>query len=493
MGILFSGPAKTVARVGESAEAAKAIMAQMNVAANAISSAATHAEEVAYSAQVACTKIGDASNAIEKLANTTASLVGELGPRLSTTFDQASSTLGAVQESVNQITPQAASTLETVQTSVQDLTPTAQSALHSLSATSEAVGQNIPALMQSCQAAAVAAGVGAAALASTAHSLKTIAVNCTRMVATKEASLVFRASDRVSDRAGGFFKALKDDQHGVFIPATEDAYLMCCNNFTKGMQERHLARTPKDAIEKVKAMRKSGVLLKEKEVVYHRDVIVATYIIEMPKGMGRFIICGSTDLHGQPYIQLKGIICDLDQSGAPMGKVMNLAWQPQHVALEYCGQQLEAYVEVVDTDSGLGGAVCGPREKGPLLLHAPRWTSRSRARELSEVVAHLLLASRAPLNPQQLGKSREVADGEAQGGGGLHEQARGVTWVRAAGGASSGQPRHRGDGARAWEKRGRSVCNGSLSWALRDEGERPGRRRGGSAGLCCETGAPRCL
>eukprot|EP00850_Spirogloea_muscicola_P004866 SM000021S06499 [mRNA] locus=s21:697212:705082:+ [translate_table: standard] len=416
MGNLFSGPAEIVVRVGESAEAAKATMAQMNVAANAISSAATHAEEVANSAQVACTKAGDASNGIEKLANTTASLVGELGPRLGTTFDQASTTLGAVQESVNQITPQAASTLETVQTSVQDLTPTAQSALHSLSATSEAVGHNIPALMQSCQAAAVAAGIGAAALASTLI-----------------ASLVCRASDRVSDRACDFFKALKDDQHGVFIPAIEDAYLTCCNNFTKKMQEHHLARTPKDAIEKVKAMRESGVLLKE-EVVYHRDVIVATCdkdIIEMPKGMGRFKICGSTELHGQPYIQLKGIICDMDQSGAPMGKIKNLAWQPQHVALEALGLGVP-YVGQ--------GRCCCMLPDGPL--------DQGREREKKHVVAHLLLASRAPLNPQQLGESREVADGEAEGGGGLHEQARGVTWVRAAGGAASGQPRHSGDGAR---------------------------------------------
>eukprot|EP00850_Spirogloea_muscicola_P023594 SM000370S13768 [mRNA] locus=s370:52906:54453:- [translate_table: standard] len=252
MGNPFSGPAETVARVGESVEAAKATMAQMNVAANAISSAATHAEEAACLAQVACTKAGDASNAIEKLANTTA-----------TTFDQASSTFGAVQDSVNQITPQIASTLETLQKSVQDLTPTAQSALHSLSATSEAVGQNISALVQSCQVIspasllllvdssadrciigmlAVATVAGAAALASTANSLKTIAVNSTRMVATKEASLVFRAAHRVPNRAGGFFKAFKDVQHGVFIPATEDVYLMCCNHFTKEMQERHLAR-----------------------------------------------------------------------------------------------------------------------------------------------------------------------------------------------------------------------------------------------------------
>eukprot|EP00850_Spirogloea_muscicola_P004853 SM000021S06486 [mRNA] locus=s21:674004:675236:+ [translate_table: standard] len=235
-------------------------MAQMNVAANAITSAATHVEEAAYSAQVACTKAGEGSNAIEKLANTTASLVGELGPRLSTTSIK--------HHSVSEITPRAASTLETVQKTVQELTPTEQSALHSLSATSEAVGQNIPALVQSCQAAAVASFAGAAALAITAKSLKTIAVNSTRMVATKEASLVFRAADRVSNRAG----------------ATSPEK---CKSVTWP------CKTPKHAIEKVKAMRESGVLLKGKEVVYHCDVIVATCdedIIEMPEGMGRFIV-----------------------------------------------------------------------------------------------------------------------------------------------------------------------------------------------------------
>eukprot|EP00850_Spirogloea_muscicola_P004881 SM000021S06514 [mRNA] locus=s21:888354:895212:+ [translate_table: standard] len=429
-------------------------MVQMNVAGNAFSSAATHAEEVAYSAQVACTKAGNASNAIEKLANTTASLVGELGPRISTTYDQASSTLGAVQDS---ITPQAASTVETVQNSVQDLTPTAQSALHSLSATSEAVRQNIPALVQSCQvissasllllvdlvllaalsarlAAAVATVAGAAALARTARGLKRIAVNSSRMVATKEASPVSRAADRISNRAGGFFKALKDVQHGLFIPATEDAYLMCCNHFTKEMQERHLARTPKHAIEKVKAMRESGVLLKEKEVVYHRDVIVATCdkaIIEMPERMGRFIICGSTDLHGQPYIQLKGIICDMDKPGAPMGKVMNLGWQPQHAALEMVFNLLTlAYLDcnchAHTLGSGVPYAGKGRKVLGCCMLpDGPLDQGREREKKhLSEVVTHLLLASRAPLDPQQLGESREVADGEAESGGGLHEPAR---------------------------------------------------------------------
>eukprot|EP00850_Spirogloea_muscicola_P002508 SM000009S23637 [mRNA] locus=s9:1368791:1370000:+ [translate_table: standard] len=241
-------------------------MAQMNVAANAISSAATHAGEAAYSAQVACGQAGNASNAVGKLANTTASLVGELGPRLSTTLDQASSTLAAVQDSANRITPQAASALKTVQKSVQTLTPTAQSALHSLSATSEAVGQNIPALMQSyldiglaCLLLlvdlTVATVAGAAALASTAQSLKTIAVNVTKLVAMKEASLVFRGADRIPKKAGS---SLKDDQHGAFIPATEGVYLICCDDFIVKMQERHLTRTPRHAVEKVKAMRKSG-------------------------------------------------------------------------------------------------------------------------------------------------------------------------------------------------------------------------------------------
>eukprot|EP00850_Spirogloea_muscicola_P005567 SM000025S08462 [mRNA] locus=s25:1055303:1062393:+ [translate_table: standard] len=473
MGNPFSRPAETVARFGESTEAAKATMAQMNVAANAISSAATHTEAAAYSAQVACTKAGDASNAIEKLANTTASVVGELGPRLSTAFDGASSTFGSIQDSVNQITPQAASTLETVQKSVQDLTPTAQSALHSLSATSEAVGQNIPALVQSCQAAAVATVAGAAALASTAQSLKTIAVNSTKLVATKEASLVFRAADRVSNRAGGFFKALKDVQHGIFIPATDHAYLMCCDDFTKEMEERHFARTLNEAIQKVKAMRRSGVLLEEKEVAYHRDVIVATCdkdIIEMPEGLGRFIICGSTDLHGQPYIQLKGIICDMDKSGAPMGKVMNLGWQPQHAALEVVFNLLTLIYNCHTHGamwSGAGAVLGGVPYVGQgrkvlgccMLPDGPLDQGREREKKLvywqlpdglqgdgtplSEVVAHLLLASRAPLEPQQLRESREVADGEAESGGGLHEPARSMSVeVRAAGGASLGQPRH---------------------------------------------------
>eukprot|EP00850_Spirogloea_muscicola_P005231 SM000023S07687 [mRNA] locus=s23:808234:810144:- [translate_table: standard] len=247
-------------------------------------------ENAANSAQVVCTKAGDASDAIKKLANTTASFVGELKPRFITTLDQASSTLGTFQDSVNQITPQAASTLETVQMSVQNLTPTAQNALHSLSTTSEAVGQSIPALMQTCQVAAVSGVASAAALGSTPLSLNTIA---TRGVPAIEAILVIQAADSVPTKASGFLKALKDDQHGVFIPATNDAYLMCCNDFTKEDQECHLAETLEDAVKKVMAMRWSGVLQEDIEVVYHRDIISATIdkdIIVMPEGMGRFIM-----------------------------------------------------------------------------------------------------------------------------------------------------------------------------------------------------------
>eukprot|EP00850_Spirogloea_muscicola_P004852 SM000021S06485 [mRNA] locus=s21:650911:657617:+ [translate_table: standard] len=427
------------ARVGESAEAAKATMAQMKVAANAISRAATHAEVAADSAQ--------------------------LGPKLSTTLDQASSIPGALQDSVNQITPQAASTPETVQKCVQILTPTAQSALDSLSFTSKAVGQNIPALMQSCPVAIVA---GAAALASPAQNLKRIAVNSTELVATKEASLVFRAAEGTSKRAGGFLRGWKHDQHGVFIPATEDAYLMCCDDFTKELQERHLARTPRHAIEKVKAIRESGVLLKGMEVVYHRDVMSFTCdkdIIERPEGMGLFIMCGSTDLHGQPYIKLKGVICDMDNSGAPMGKTLGLG-------VPYVGQ----------------GRCCCMLPDGPLDQ------GREREKKHDEVVAHLLLASRAPLDPQQLGESREVSDGEAQSGGGLHEPARSVSVeVRAAGGASLGQPRHSGDGARVWEKRGRArLAMARLAGPSATRGSCWGdvAAVGGQCGLVLRDGAP---
>eukprot|EP00850_Spirogloea_muscicola_P005229 SM000023S07685 [mRNA] locus=s23:805320:806506:- [translate_table: standard] len=130
----------------------------------------------------------------------------------------------------------------------KELAPDAKKALHSVDATSKVVKRNIPALAQSWCSCTV---VGAAAQASTAQSSNTIAENSTRMASTKEAGLVIRAADRVSDRARGFLKDLKSIQHGVFIPATETAYLMCCNDFTEDMQERHLARTPKSAIEKV--------------------------------------------------------------------------------------------------------------------------------------------------------------------------------------------------------------------------------------------------
>eukprot|EP00850_Spirogloea_muscicola_P000042 SM000001S04444 [mRNA] locus=s1:226850:229403:+ [translate_table: standard] len=281
MGNPLSKPAKTVGRA--ITDSADQLDGTASRAADQFEESAGAAKEAAKSAQNVFTKVGDASDAYKELA------------------------------------------------------PTADKTLHSFDATSEVVKRNIPALAQSCQGAAGATVVGAAALASTAQSSNAIAGNSTRMAATKEASLVIRAADGVPDRARGFLKDLKSNQHGVFIPATEIAYLMCCNDFTIEEQKRHLARTLIDAIEKVKNMRRKGVLQKEVEVVYYRDAIIPTcvgYSIWMPEGMGRFIIRGSTDLHGHPYIQLKGVYCDLDSNYAPMGKIMNLGWQPQHVALE---------------------------------------------------------------------------------------------------------------------------------------------------------------
>eukprot|EP00850_Spirogloea_muscicola_P024006 SM000421S16085 [mRNA] locus=s421:15139:16658:+ [translate_table: standard] len=253
----------------------------------------------------------EASN--ERLTNSSRGVSGS-SKSYSVELDQVLLTLGALQDSANQVTPQAALALEMVQTSVQNLTPTAQSALvechkrgsgtehYSLDAKLSAHWFGMPAF------ASVATIADAGTLASTAQTLTTIAVNSTKLIAMKEASLVFRAADRNFKRAGGVLKAFKDDQHGACIPATEDAYLMCCNDFTKDMQERHLTRTPRHAVEKVKSMRKSGVLLKVMEIVYHSNSMSFTCdkdTIEMPEGMGRFIMCGSTDLHGQPYIKLK--------------------------------------------------------------------------------------------------------------------------------------------------------------------------------------------
>eukprot|EP00850_Spirogloea_muscicola_P023492 SM000361S13811 [mRNA] locus=s361:58093:63443:- [translate_table: standard] len=413
------------AQVGESAEAAKLTMAQVNVAANVISSAATHAGEAAYSAQVACAQAGDASNAIGKLANTTASLVGELGPRLSTTLDQASSTLAAVQDSANRITPQAASNLKTVQKSVQTLTPTAQSALHSLSATSEAVGQDIPALMQSYLDIGLACLLFRVDLSTACCS--TGKLDLTHRLAHTRHKLLFEATE-------------SHQSHNLCI-------LDVLHDFIKDMQERHLIRSRQCA---------KVVLLKGMEIFYHRNSMSFSCdkdTIEMPEGMGRFFMCSSTHLHRQPYLQLKGVSVT---SGAPMGETMNLGWQPQHVALE-----LEAYLErhwaggcrMWAKGERAVAAACSwmdPSIKGETGRRS-MWTGNS---QLSEVVAHLLLASRAPLEPQQLGESREVADGEAESGGGIHEPARSVSVeVRVAGETSLGQPRHGGDGARAWGAR----------------------------------------
>eukprot|EP00850_Spirogloea_muscicola_P004288 SM000018S03653 [mRNA] locus=s18:582667:583515:- [translate_table: standard] len=177
----------------------------------------------------------------------------------------------------------------------------------------------------------------------------------TRVAAVAEASMSSDAARDTPRLARGFLKDLPGDKHGIFIPFNEDAYFMCCEALTDEEKRHHLAKevakspqqhtatitccspaiqwsamTLPDAIEMVVAMGKAKALPHDREVVYFRHAVLPTSDegeVVMPENINRFVICGSTDLYKRPYIKMKGIVCDVDESGVPKGRVMNVGWQ----------------------------------------------------------------------------------------------------------------------------------------------------------------------